>query len=220
MSVGKQPKIECLDCDWFPASMPSDKLLIVLHGRGDSSQGFHWLPDAMKLPGLNYLMPNAPDDYYGGYSWYALPPDQEEGVIRSRKLFDKLFNELIEQGWNPSNIALFGFSQGCLMTLEWGLRSSIKLAAYVGISGYCLDPQKLLAEKNEMVNPSDWLITHGTQDEVLPFEVTRSQIQELQDGGLDLAFKSYRKSHTIDPYEEFPVLREFITNKLGLIVPS
>lgn len=209
--------IETLPCDWFQPRDPSGKLLVVLHGRGDSSAGFHWLPEALDLPGLGYLMPNAPDDYYGGWSWYDLPPNQEPGVLRSRKLLDRLFDEILESGWNASDIALLGFSQGCLMTLDWGCRSEVQLAAYVGISGYCLDSAALIRERNPSVEPDKWLITHGVFDEVLPFEVTRRQIDELAAGGLGFRFESYPKGHTIDPVEELPLIRRFLGERLGLL---
>lgn len=214
------PSITTLPGDWFQAAEPSGKLLVVLHGRGDSSQGFHWLPSALRLHGLDYLMPNAPDDYYGGRSWYDLPPDQEPGVLRSRKLLDQLFEELLDSGRDAADIALLGFSQGCLMTLEWGTRSDLDLAAYIGISGYCLDPASLLQEATAGVQPAHWLITHGTHDDVLPLETTRQQIQELADGGLEFPFEVYEKGHTIDPHRELPRVRQLIGERLGLIEAS
>ena len=35
--------------------------MIVLHGLGDSMEGYRWLPEALQLPWLNYLLVNAPD---------------------------------------------------------------------------------------------------------------------------------------------------------------
>jgi hypothetical protein len=50
----------------------SKSLMVVLHGLGDSMEGYRWLPDAMGLPWLNYLIVNAPDDYSSGFSWYDI----------------------------------------------------------------------------------------------------------------------------------------------------
>ena len=44
----------------------SRRLMIVLHGLGDSMEGYRWLPEAMNFPWLNYQLVNAPDQYYGG----------------------------------------------------------------------------------------------------------------------------------------------------------
>jgi predicted esterase len=37
------------------AEKNSRRLLVLLHGLGDSLEGWRWLPDALKLPSLNYL---------------------------------------------------------------------------------------------------------------------------------------------------------------------
>ena len=57
--------------EFIPAAeKDSRRLFVVLHGLGDSLAGWRWLPGALDLPWLNYLLVNAPDEYYGGYSWF------------------------------------------------------------------------------------------------------------------------------------------------------
>ena len=124
--------------------------------------------------------------------------------------------ELMAQGYQPAGIGLLGFSQGCLMTLEWGARSALALGAYVGISGYCLDATTLLAERSPSCTGASWLITHGRHDETLDYETTRQQIAELQRGGFALRFETYDKGHTIDPQNELPALRSFLAERLGV----
>jgi phospholipase/carboxylesterase len=216
MNANGSPDISTLSCDWIPASTPSGKLLVVLHGRGDSSRGFQWMPEAFAFRELNYLLVNAPDDYFGGKSWYPLPPDHAPGILRSRALLNSLFKELREQGYEPANIGLLGFSQGCLMTLEWGARSDLALGAYVGISGYCLDAATLLVERSPSCTADSWLITHGRHDETLDYETTRQQMAELERGGFALRFETYDKGHTIDPDHELPVVRSFVAERLGV----
>ena len=52
-----------LDTEFIPAVQKSSRLMVVLHGLGDSVAGFRWLPEALGLPWMNYLLVNAPDDY-------------------------------------------------------------------------------------------------------------------------------------------------------------
>ena len=172
---------------------------MVLHGRGDSSAGFHWMPGTLALPGVSWLLVNAPDPWFGGFSWYGQPPDHGPGVQRSRLLLDRLFDELFGQGFEPERTVLFGFSQGCLLTLEWGGRTERPLAGFIGVSGYCYDPEALLSEASGVARTRPWLVTHGTEDEVLPFGVTAAQVRTLQEGGLPIDFRSYPKTHTIGP---------------------
>ncbi len=201
---------------WIPSLSGSRKsLMIVLHGRGDSIEGFTWMPNELALPDLNYLLLQAPDDYYEGFSWYDLPPNQQPGILRSRQLLSELFIELELQGFKANQCFLFGFSQGCLMTLEFGSRYPQKLKGYIGISGYCFNVENLLSEaRPENIHEGDWLITHGTIDDVLDIETTRSQMKELMSRGFKMDYREYRKSHTIDPKLELSDIRKWIEDKL------
>lgn len=192
------------------------KLLVVLHGRGDSSDGFTWLKDELKIADLSVLLLDAPDRYYEGFSWYDLPPNQLPGITRSRELLERTFQELFTKGFRADNIILMGFSQGCLMTLEFGSRMKSTLAGYLGISGYCYDPEAVLRDSSEALKKANWFITHGTHDDVLPVERTRAQMNELKAGGFNLTYREYPKAHTIDPREELPMIREWIQKSLGL----
>jgi len=190
-------------------------LMIVLHGRGDSPEGFKWFPSELGIPDLNYLFVQAPDEYYGGYSWYDLPPDQLPGILRSRKLLEDLFTDLKVQGFKPAQCFLFGFSQGCLMTLEFGSRYPHPLKGYIGISGYCYEVDQLMEEAvPEIIHQGDWLITHGTLDDVLPIKTTRRQMEDLIVRGFKIDYREYKKSHTIDPEKELADIREWILARL------
>src|SRR5580704_6055069 len=90
----------------------SRRLMVMLHGLGDSIDGYRWLPEALNLSWLNYLLVNAPDDYYGGFSWFNYPNDIAPGIIRSRKLLFDLLDDLRTKGFPADQITLAGFSQG------------------------------------------------------------------------------------------------------------
>jgi predicted esterase len=199
---------------WLPAKNPSEQLLVVLHGLGDSARGFLWLQEELEIDSLNYLLLNAPEPYYSGFRWYDIE-DPLSGIVRSRNILSEVFAVLSREEYPPEKTSLFGFSQGCLMTLEFGARHSDRLAAYVGISGYTIDPVALLRDLNPKVNHGDWLITHGTKDEVLPVETTRAQMQTLRDGGFIIDYREYPKTHTLDLERELPVIRNWIADRTG-----
>lgn len=198
---------------FIPSKKPSKKLMIVLHGRGDSAQGFTFLPEYLAIDEMNYLLLNAPDEYFGGYSWYDLPPHQLDGIVYSSALLTDTLNILFERDFNADESFLFGFSQGSLLTFEFGARYEKVLAGYLAISGYIYDAETLLKEMNQDVKSSNWLSTHGTYDEVLPYETSKAQIETLQNAGFDILFKSYDKAHTIAP-EELNMLALWIKEKL------
>ncbi|HMJ89581.1 MAG TPA: hypothetical protein VK530_07175 [Candidatus Acidoferrum sp.] len=199
-----------LETKFIPAEeRGSLRLMIVLHGLGDSMAGYGWMPQMFRLPWLNYLLVNAPDPYYGGFSWYEIEGDAASGVQRSTLLLRSLLDAQRDSGFATEHTILSGFSQGCLMTLETGLRYPHKFAALVGISGYVLDSAALLQEASAVVKEQRVLVTHGRQDPLIPFEKVKIQMDELRAGGIAIEWREFNKPHTIID-EEISVIREFI----------
>jgi len=188
----------------------SRRLMIMLHGLGDSVAGYRWLPEALNLPWLNYLLVNAPDDYYGGFSWYDFGGDLAPGVERSRKLLFELLDEQRQKGFPTEQTVFGGFSQGCLMSVEVGLRYPHRFAGIVGISGYVCEPEKLLKELSPVAFQQRLLITHGTLDPLIPFAIVREQINDLKAAGLHIEWHEFVKAHTIAGELELEVIRNFI----------
>ncbi|MBI4658641.1 MAG: serine esterase [Verrucomicrobia bacterium] len=202
-----------LETELVPAlASHSRHLMIVLHGLGDSMEGYRWLPQMMKLPWLNYLLVNAPDPYYGGYSWYDFAGNPEPGVRRSRELLFKLLDQQRGSGFPTGHTFLFGFSQGCLMTIEAGLRYPHRFAGLVGISGYAFQPQQLIQEFSTVARQQRFLITHGTEDSLIPIAPVRGQIALLQSAGAQIEWHEFAKDHTIAGEEELSVIREFVSS--------
>ena len=207
----QNPVIAMLKSEFVPAVEPGSKrLMIMLHGLGDSLEGYRWLPEALNLPWLNYLLVNAPDEYYGGYAWYDFTGDIAPGVERSRKLLAALMETQAANGFLPSETVLGGFSQGCLMSIEVGLRNPCRLAGIVGISGYVSNPEKLIAELSPVAKEQRLLLTHGFGDPIIPFIQVRAQVQRLKNAGLNIQWHEFIKAHTIAGEEELAVIRDFI----------
>ena len=190
-----------LDNIFIPSKVPSKKVMIILHGRGDSSEGFTGLPGFLDIDEMNYLLLDAPFEYFTGLSWYQLPPDQLPGIKHSSQLLTETLDMLFEEEFNAHESFLFGFSQGSLLTFEFGARYHRELAGYIAVSGYIYDADHLLAEMNTDLREANWLCTHGTHDNVLPFETSKEQVETLIEGGLEVTFKAYEKDHSIDREE-------------------
>ena len=200
---------------FFPSKVPSKKLMIVLHGRGDSSEGFTWLPSYLNMDEMNYLLLDAPYEYFGGYSWYDLPPNQLIGIAHSCSLLVDTLEVLFEDDFDAQESFLFGFSQGSLLTFEFGARYEKELAGYIAVSGYIYDPELLLEEMDPLHKTSNnWLCTHGTEDEVLPHDVSMDQVKTLENGGFNIEFKSYAKGHNIVE-DELAMIKEWINARVS-----
>jgi phospholipase/carboxylesterase len=207
---------EMLETVIIPATQKqSRRLLVALHGLGDSIEGYRWMSDALRLPWLNYLLVNAPDPYYGGFSWYDFAVDPGPGVERSRRLLFSLLDAQRESGFPTEETILFGFSQGCLMTLEAGLHYPHRFAGLVGVSGYAHEPDKAVRHLLPTAREQRFLITHGTQDPLIPIGPVRVQIQLLKAAGLNIEWHEFAKEHTIAGEAELEVIRSFIRKQFG-----
>ena len=194
----------------------SKDLLIALHGLGDSMEGYRWVPDMIGAPTLNVLLVNAPDAYYGGFSWYEYAGPSEvtaQGVERSYRLVEGLLNKCAEQGYPAERTMLFGFSQGCLMCTETAVRYGKKLAGVIGVSGYIYDVQRLLKLAAPVGREQKLLITHGTDDPLISLRDAQTDFGTLKAEGFQVEFRSYPKVHTIiEP--ELALFRGFIAERL------
>jgi len=205
-----------LNSELVPAAEgDSRRLMVMLHGLGDSLEGWRWFPEVMNLPWLNYLLVNAPDYYFGGFSWFALGDDITPGVQRSRKLLFDLLDDLRAKGLPADQITLGGFSQGCLMAIDAGLRHPHRLAGIVGISGWICEPEKLMRELPPVARQQRLLMTHGTDDPMVPIAKVRPQIPVLKAAGLQIEWHEFAKEHTVAGEEEISVIRDFVRAGYG-----
>ena len=189
----------------------SRRLMVALHGLGDSAAGYRWLPSALKLSWMNYLLVNAPDPYFGGFSWYDFSGEAKSGVQRSRRLLFDLLDSQRAKGFPTEQTVLFGFSQGCLMTVETGFRYPHLFAGLVGVSGYVLNPEELVAEVSPVAARQRMLFTHGAQDPLIPFAEVREQVNILKAAGLHIEWHEFAKGHTIAGEEELDLIRGFVS---------
>jgi predicted esterase len=197
-----------LKTEFYPAAQSgSRRLFVVMHGLGDSVAGYRWVPVMMRLPWLNYLLVNAPDPYFGGFSWYDFAGDVAPGIARSRKMLFELLDEYRKKGFPTEETIVSGFSQGCLMTWEAGLKYPHRFGGLVGISGYVFQHDKL--ELSPVAKEQRFLITHGRFDQLIPFADVKEQIQFMRRLGLQIEWREFDKAHTIAGEEELAVIREF-----------
>ena len=214
-----------LTTEFVPSAEPGSRaLMLVLHGLGDSLDGWRWLPGELGLPWMNYLLVNAPKVYFDGYSWFDLtiprfpgePLSVSGGDIDSaRGQLHALLDAHRAEGWQSEQTTLLGFSQGCLMAIEAGLRYPHRLAAVVGISGWVHSPAALLAERGPQAAAVPVLVTHGTEDTVVPIEKSEPGVRQLQAGGLDVAWQVFEKAHTVAGRAEVGFIRRFLEAAYG-----
>lgn len=193
--------------------------MITLHGRGTTGEDLIPLADEIALPGIRWIFPDAPfpfPDDFGGRMWYTSPPQGQSGILESRRLlFDLLDTLMTREGIPSDRIALIGFSQGAVMSLDVGLRYPQPLAAMIALSGYLASPEKLTAEKSPASIKTPILLVHGTMDEVVPVDGSRKAHTVLVKEGYQPRLEEYPMGHQVIP-EEIQLIGDFLKTQLRI----
>ena len=159
-----------------PLSKEKPKQIVVLcHGYGGDGKdisilAINWqrfLPDAI------FLCPNAPEVCNinpNGYQWFDLTSEKEELILEKSLKAEEKLNFFIDEALNNfqleySNLALVGFSQGCMLGLQTGLKKKEKINCLIGYSGKIINKKNLSDNINS--KPKIFLM-HGAEDSVVP----------------------------------------------------
>ena len=85
-----------------------------------------------------------------------------------------------------------------------------KFAGLIGISGYAHQPKSLLAGLSPVARQQRFLVTHGTEDPLIPMALVRAQMKEFETAGLNIQWREFVKAHTIAGDEELRIIRDFV----------
>jgi phospholipase/carboxylesterase len=199
----KQPEIITFQHYRYQSAMEdSPWLCIVLHGRGGNEDSLFQFCRAMRLKTWSFLHLRAPDPWINdcgshGFSWFPRYPEQESGMYRSKALLASCFEELFRQGHLAQNIAFLGFSQGSTLALEFLLESNFSFAGLAGISGDIHDGATLMKRTTAFGSKAPIVLTHGYQDEILPYDQVHAQAELLQNHLKNFNWKAQVKSHKL-----------------------
>lgn len=157
-----------------PARGAATHLVVLCHGYGADGNDLiglapHW---QRLLPTVAFAAPNAPQRCPGspGYQWFPIsrldPDEVARGVESAAPALEAFLDaELARLELPPDRLALVGFSQGTMLSLQVGLRRAVKPAAIVGYSGMLAgaETQAKLAPDAPPV-----LLVHGDADPMIP----------------------------------------------------
>jgi phospholipase/carboxylesterase len=183
------------------------QMVVLLHGLGADGEDLMALADPFSeiLPHAGFIAPDAPfrcDMGPMGYQWFSLqksdPDSILKGVLGAAPILDSWLDRLLaEKGLSDKDLALVGFSQGCMMALYVGLRRKNKPAAILGYAGANIHGDDFAAEIT--ARPRVMLV-HGDADMVVsPLALDAAQL-ELAAAGVPVeAHKRRGVGHGIDP---------------------
>jgi phospholipase/carboxylesterase len=177
-------------------------LLLLLHGYGSNENDLFAFADYLH-PSLLVVSLRAPHALpMMGFAWYSIHFDAEQGkwsddeeAIGSRKRVLQFMDELMEiHPYDSFQVHLLGFSQGAILSYALGLTYPKRFASVIALSGY------LNENITELPQPEDapaLYASHGSLDEVVPFDWGQGSAKLLQQKGFSIQFDSFPVGHTI-----------------------
>jgi phospholipase/carboxylesterase len=193
-----------------PAKKENAPLLLLLHGYGSNEDDlFSFAPEISE--DIFIVSARAPYDMQPyGAAWYAINFDAAGGKFSdldqargSMDLLHKFIQELKENyPINADNINLLGFSQGAILSYALSLSQPKLFKNVVAMSGYVnedlvVDRAGLNSRFRESENPTNFFISHGTMDQVIPFSWAQKAIPIMDEARADYVFKDYPIGHGV-----------------------
>ena len=195
-------------------------LLILLHGYGSNEEDLFSF--ASELPEeLLIVSARAPFDMnFGGFAWYAITLDANDekfsDLNEARQSITKIANFIdnIKATYktDPNNTFLLGFSQGAILSYALSLNYPNKVNHVIALSGYINEELVPNAVTNLNIT-TDYYISHGTVDQVLPVDWARKAPIYLNTNKLKNVYSEYPVGHGVAP-QNFYSFKSWIEARL------
>lgn len=189
----------------------STPLLILLHGYGSNEADLFSLSNQLPTT-YQVIAARAPMKVSdNGYAWYALDfsggkKHHDFKSEESTRLQLIAFIEAMKKKYHAPSVYLFGFSQGAIMSYNIALTRPDLVQGIAVMSGRLLDEIKPLTASATKLSSVRIFISHGTNDQVLPFSEALAAEAWLKSKGLKPICKHYSAGHEINAV----MLRDFL----------
>ena len=157
----------------FSKSKPQ-QAIVLCHGYGGDGQDISNLAINWQrfLPETIFLCPNAPEICAvnpRGYQWFDLSSDKEELILEKSLAAEAKLNTFLDQVLNNfqleiNNLALVGFSQGCMISIQIALKKKKKISCLIGYSGKVINQKHL---SNNINSKPKIFLMHGENDTIV-----------------------------------------------------
>ena len=161
-----------------PLSKVKPKNAVILcHGYGGDGKDISLLASYWKahLPDTIFICPDAPEKCAAspsGFQWFDLIDQTPEQILSKSLVAEDKLNKLIDEvklqnNLSSDQIIIGGFSQGCMIALQTGIKRKDKINSIIGYSGKIIDKGHL--GKNIISRPNI-ILMHGDADQVVTIE--------------------------------------------------
>jgi phospholipase/carboxylesterase len=187
--------------------------VIWLHGLGADGSDFVPVVPELALSGGNavrFIFPHAPAiavTCNGGCvmpAWYDIVSLDSHsrsvdaaGIASSRQAIVNLIERENQRGIPSQRIFIAGFSQGGAIAYVTALSYPNKLAGVIALSTYLPLPGELSANAAPANRATPVFAAHGTDDDVVSFELGLAARDFLIEGGYPVDWHDYPMSHSV-----------------------
>lgn len=190
--------------------------MIWLHGLGADGHDFAPIVPQLRCAqsrAVRFVFPHAPVrpvTVNGGMrmrAWYdimgfEISRDQDQqGIADSVTRVERLIGRELEQGIEPNNLILAGFSQGGAIALRAGLARHTGLGGVVALSCYLLEEAGLMDWSSDAGRATPVFMAHGVHDPIVPIALGRRGAEVLSGAGVALEWSEYPMQHAVCPDE-------------------
>ena len=137
-----------------PLSKEKPKNAVILcHGYGGDGKDISLLASYWRtyLPNTLFICPDAPERCSvsgSGFQWFDLMDQTKDQVLVKSLVAEIKLNALIDEvieknDLRAEKVAIGGFSQGCMISLQTGIKRKDKINSIIGYSGKIIDENHL-----------------------------------------------------------------------------
>ena len=151
--------------------------VILCHGYGGDGKDISILASYWRahLPETIFICPDAPEKCVAsptGFQWFDLTDQTPEQILSKSLVAEDKLNKLIDEVKDKNNllanqIVIGGFSQGCMISLQTGIKRKDTINSIIGYSGRIIDTEHL--GKN-IVSKPNIILMHGDIDQIVPVD--------------------------------------------------
>ena len=205
-----------------PSSKSSPKNAVILcHGYGGDGNDISILANYWKnfLPDTMFVCPDAPEICKvnpSGFQWFDLMDQTDDETLSksliAEKKLDNFINEVTSQNkLSLNDIALVGFSQGCMISLQTALKKRHKIKCLIGYSGKILNIKHL----NQNINSKpEIFLMHGDKDAVVPINFLLEAKEFFNKNNYTIQTKIFKNCEHRIPTEGSSLGLEFLKKNL------
>ena len=197
------------------------QIVVLCHGYGGDGKDISMLAINWQrfLPDTIFLCPDAPEICSinpKGFQWFDLSSDNKEIILEKSLKAEKKLSLFLDQALDhyqlsPNNLALVGFSQGCMMSIQVGLKKKFLINCLIGYSGKIINKEHLLNNINS--KPKIFLM-HGSNDNIVSPTHLLEAKEYLNNNGLKVKTKLFNNCEHKIPVEGSSLGLEFLKKNL------